>query len=299
MTQADDRSPGRVWSDVVGQERVVEVLQSAVRSIGSEPGCRQRRPGMTHAWLLHRAAGSGRSVAARAFAAALQCADGGCGQCHECRTALARHARRRHGHRDRAAVDQDRPGPRAGAARGPRGRRMGRWRVIIIEDADRLTETAADVLLKAIEEPPPRTVWMLCAPEPRGRHRHDPQPVPAPGPAHAVGRGGRRPAGPPRRHRPGDGRLRRAVGAEPHRPGPPAGPRRGGPDPAPRRGDPAAADPRASAMRSCSRASWSRPRPRRPRRRRPSGTAPSASGWCTPSGPTRRRGPSRRTCGPS
>ena len=41
---------------------------------------------------------------------------------------------------------------------------VGPWRVIIIEDADRLTERAADALLKAIEEPVARTVWILCAP---------------------------------------------------------------------------------------------------------------------------------------
>jgi len=41
-----------------------------------------------------------------------------------------------------------------------------RWQVVVLEDADRLTEGAANVLLKAIEEPPPRTVWLLCVPAP-------------------------------------------------------------------------------------------------------------------------------------
>ena len=40
----------------------------------------------------------------------------------------------------------------------------GRWQVIVLEDADRLTEGAGNVLLKAVEEPAPRTVWLLCAP---------------------------------------------------------------------------------------------------------------------------------------
>src|SRR5690606_7770235 len=43
---------------------------------------------------------------------------------------------------------------------------QGRWRVIVIEDADRMVERTSNVLLKAIEEPPPRTVWLLCAPSP-------------------------------------------------------------------------------------------------------------------------------------
>ena len=187
--------------------------------------------GMTHAWLFTGPPGSGRSVAARAFAAALQCRDGGCGECHECRTALAGT------HADVTVIATELLSIKTEQARelvqlAARRPTMGRWRVIIIEDADRLTETAADALLKAIEEPPARTVWMLVRAEPGGRDRHDPQPLPAPGAAHPVDRRGGRPAGPAGRHRPGHGGLRRARGPEPHRPGPAAGPRRGRPDPA-------------------------------------------------------------------
>ena len=67
-----------VWADVIGQESAVETLQRAV----ADPAA------MTHAWLFTGPPGSGRSVAARAFAAALECPDGGCGQCRECRTAV-------------------------------------------------------------------------------------------------------------------------------------------------------------------------------------------------------------------
>ena len=54
-----------VWDDLVGQERAVETLQRAVAG------------DLTHAWLLTGPPGSGRSNAAIAFAAALQCAEGG------------------------------------------------------------------------------------------------------------------------------------------------------------------------------------------------------------------------------
>jgi DNA polymerase-3 subunit delta' len=150
-----------VWDDVVGQERVVDVLRSAVRSIGSDGPAGSS--GMTHAWLFTGPPGSGRSVAARAFAAALHCLDGGCGECHECRTALAGT------HADVTVVATELLSIKTEQARelvqlAARRPTLGRWRVIIIEDADRLTETAADVLLKAVEEPPPATVWMLCAP---------------------------------------------------------------------------------------------------------------------------------------
>ena len=126
------------------------------------------RASMTHAWLFTGPPGSGRSVAATAFAAALQCqagdpADVGCGECRACVTVMAEtHADVRHVVPDglslSVAVVRDivqlasrRPG-------------TGRWQIVIVEDADRLTESAANALLKVVEEPPARTVFLLCAP---------------------------------------------------------------------------------------------------------------------------------------
>ena len=123
------------------------------------------RAGMTHAWLFTGPPGSGRSVAARAFAAALLCPYLGCGHCASCHQVLAGT------HADVLLVRPD--GLSYGvrqtrdlvlrAATAPFG---GRWKAILFEDADRATEQAANALLKAIEEPPPRTVWLLCAPSP-------------------------------------------------------------------------------------------------------------------------------------
>jgi DNA polymerase III subunit delta' len=151
-----------VWSDLVGQEPTVEVLRGAVESAGlALQG--QRTGGMTHAWLLTGPPGSGRSNAARAFAAALQCPHGGCGECLACRTTLAG------SHPDVTLVSTDRLSLGVDevrelvrrAAMSPTG---DRWQVVVVEDADRLTERAADALLKSVEEPATRTVWLLCAP---------------------------------------------------------------------------------------------------------------------------------------
>jgi DNA polymerase III subunit delta' len=142
-----------VWEDVVGQPDAVATLRHAVE----DPSA------MTHAWLFTGPPGSGRSVAARAFAASLECPNGGCGVCRECRTALEGT------HADVTVVATEGLSIRVEQVRAlvqEAGLRpsVGRWRVLIVEDADRLTERAADALLKALEEPTPRTVWVLCAP---------------------------------------------------------------------------------------------------------------------------------------
>ena len=75
---------------------------------------------MTHAWLFTGPPGSGRSNAAIAFAAALQCERGGCGECHSCHTALVGSPRRRLGDPHPEALDRRRRGARAGAQRRAR-----------------------------------------------------------------------------------------------------------------------------------------------------------------------------------
>src|SRR5690242_6297027 len=156
-------APGTgVFGDLVGQDAVVAELRAAAAA-ASAVLRGERNTGMTHAWLLTGPPGSGRSVAARAFAAALLCPDGGCGHCPSC------HQVRAGTHADLLLVRPD--GLSYGvrqtrslvlrAAGAPSG---GRWQVVVFEDADRATEQAANALLKAIEEPAPRTVWLLCAP---------------------------------------------------------------------------------------------------------------------------------------
>lgn len=143
-----------VWSDLVGQELAVGTLR---RAVGGNTHA------MSHAWLITGPPGSGRSNAARAFAAALQCATGGCGACNECRTSLSG------AHPDVTLVRTEQLSigvdeVRDLVRRASMSPSLGRRQVLVVEDADRMTERGADALLKAIEEPAPRTVWMLCAP---------------------------------------------------------------------------------------------------------------------------------------
>ena len=155
---------GDVWQQVVGQPAAVATLAAAAAAAADQLAGRTAAPGaMTHAWLFTGPPGSGRSVAARAFAAALQCPDGGCGTCQQCHTVLAGT------HADvRAVVPQGLSIPvdemRALVLRAASAPSRGRWQVIVIEDADRLTEQAANALLKAVEEPADRSVWLLCTP---------------------------------------------------------------------------------------------------------------------------------------
>ncbi|WP_182882427.1 DNA polymerase III subunit delta' [Microbispora sp. H10949] len=151
-----------VYGDLIGQDRAIGVLRRAA-SAAAEAVAGGRGAGMTHAWLFTGPPGSGRSTAAKAFAAALLCPEQGCGHCDAC------HQVEVGSHPDVTFVRPE------GLSYGVRQTRelvlkaagaptLGRWRVVLFEDADRVTEQAANALLKAIEEPPPRTVWLLCAP---------------------------------------------------------------------------------------------------------------------------------------
>ena len=153
-----------VFTDLPGQDAVVAQLRRAAAGAATVLAGRRPEPGaMTHAWLFTGPPGSGRSVAARAFAAALLCDEGGCNECNSCRQVFAgTHADllliRPQGLSYGVKQTRDLVLRAAGKPTG------GRWQIVLFEDADRCTEQAANALLKAIEEPAPQTVWLLCAP---------------------------------------------------------------------------------------------------------------------------------------
>jgi DNA polymerase-3 subunit delta' len=148
-----------VFDDLVGQEHIIDILKGAVAASRAHSDSQE----MTHAWVFTGPPGSGRSSAAVAFAQALICPHQGCGACNECQSAATG------GHPDVEVIRTEGLSIKVEEIRELLTRvawapSMGGWRVVVMEDADRLTESAANALLKAIEEPGTRTVWLLCAP---------------------------------------------------------------------------------------------------------------------------------------
>ena len=146
--------PAPIWNELHGQSDAIAQLELAVK---------HKDEGVHHAWLVTGPPGSGRSNLAVAFAGALLCDENGCGNCHSCKLALGGN------HPDITVLATERVGisideVRELVASSSLGGSMGRYRIMIIEDADRMTERSSNVLLKALEEPPAGTVWLLCAP---------------------------------------------------------------------------------------------------------------------------------------
>lgn len=148
-----------VWDELTGQSEAIATFAAAAAASsagGSDDSS------MTHSWLITGPPGSGRSNLAFAFAAALLSSS------PEGDESVIKQVEAR-SHPDLAVLSTDRviisiDEVRQLVATSQYSPSVGRFRVVIIEDADRMTERTSNVLLKALEEPPPRTVWILCAP---------------------------------------------------------------------------------------------------------------------------------------
>lgn len=143
-----------VWDELLGQPEAIASLQKALG---------EKQAGMHHAWLFTGPAGSGRSLMAVSFAAALQCEKSGCGDCQQCKLTMAGahpDVNRLATEKVQISIDE----VRDLVMKSTMASSVGDYRIAIIEDADRMTERTSNVLLKALEEPEAKTIWMLCAP---------------------------------------------------------------------------------------------------------------------------------------
>ena len=145
-----------IWDELTGQADAIAIVEAAAAasSVGGSDDS-----SMTHSWLITGPPGSGRSNLAYAFATALLGGDD---------EATRRQVQART-HPDLGVLATERviisiEEVRQLVATSQFSPSVGRFRVMVIEDADRMTERTSNVLLKALEEPPPRTVWILCAP---------------------------------------------------------------------------------------------------------------------------------------
>jgi DNA polymerase-3 subunit delta' len=151
-----------VFDSLIGQEHAVEEMKHAVAD-AAKVAIGERGDAMTHAWLITGPPGSGRSTLALAFAASLVCPNGGCDECIECRNVAAGV------HPDVEHIIPEGINYKVEATRNLIERASllptrSPWHIIVVEDVDRFRIDAASTLLKSLEEPPPATVWLLCAP---------------------------------------------------------------------------------------------------------------------------------------
>jgi DNA polymerase-3 subunit delta' len=146
-------TPPKVFRDVVSQPEAVDQLLGAI----------QNESEVHHAWLFTGPPGSGRSQLALAFAAALLCEDGGCGSCNSCQMIQSKN------HPDVQVLNTDRvlisiDEVTEFIEKSIQMPAIGKYRIMVIEDADRMSERTSNLLLKSLEEPPKGTIWMICAP---------------------------------------------------------------------------------------------------------------------------------------
>jgi DNA polymerase-3 subunit delta' len=144
----------KVFRDVVSQPEAVSEL---LRSI------EQSQNNIHHAWLFTGPPGSGRSQIALAFAAALLCSEGGCSSCSSCEMIRVGN------HPDVLVLNTERVQISIDEVnefieKSIHMPAIGKYRIMVVEDADRMSERTSNVLLKSLEEPPKGTIWMLCAP---------------------------------------------------------------------------------------------------------------------------------------
>src|SRR3978361_93681 len=143
------------WGERPGQGDAIEIFPAAAAAGANDSA-------MTHAWLITGPPGSGRSNLAYAFATALLSRSDDDLEATQRQVAARTHPDLGVLSTERVIISIEEV--RQLVTSSQFSPSVGRFRVMVIEDADRMSERTSNVLLKALEEPPPRTVWILCAP---------------------------------------------------------------------------------------------------------------------------------------
>ena len=149
-----------VWDELTGQAEAIAVFRAAAAD-STLTNAPIGESAMTHSWLITGPPGSGRSNLAYAFAAALL-SNGPDDSATERQVAARTHPDLGVLSTEGVIIKMD--DVKQIVASSQFSPSVSRYRVMVIEDADRMQERTSNVLLKALEEPPPRTVWILCAP---------------------------------------------------------------------------------------------------------------------------------------
>ena len=143
----------RVFRDVISQPEAVSELLRELNAAKE----------INHAWLFTGPPGSGRSQMAFAFAAALVCPEGGCAECNACQMVrVGNHPDVQVLNTERVQISIDEVSQFI--EKSEQMPALANYRIMIVEDADRMSERTSNLLLKSLEEPPRGTIWMLCAP---------------------------------------------------------------------------------------------------------------------------------------
>lgn len=149
-----------VWSELTGQGQAIAVFRAAAEGGAADGGTPGQQ--MTHSWLITGPPGSGRSNLAYAFATALISGEPDGDEATRIQVEARSHPDLQVLATEGVIIKRD--DVREIVRRSHYSPSVGRHRVIIVEDADRMTEQTSNFLLKELEEPPERTVWILCAP---------------------------------------------------------------------------------------------------------------------------------------